>query len=276
MKNKVSKHQTSNHHDKKIIACFSGLDPTGGAGIQADIETLAMHNCHCLPLITLNSIQDSQGVYRILPTENLFLKKQFSTLEKDMRIAAIKIGMLANAEQVCFLKKLIATIKHIPIVLDPIFASALGTKTASQKHIKQLSQSLLPLCTIATPNSKEAWQIAQSLDASISASSNIEHVAETILSTGLPYLLITGTHLNENKKNILHYLFTPHQIINFRTPRLKGEYHGSGCTLASAIAANIANKMDIKDAVNDALIFTEKSLHQAQALGKHQLFPNRI
>src|SRR5690606_29978939 len=164
----------------------------------ADIETLAAHNCHCLPLATLNSIQDSESVYRIAASEIVFLKKQFLTLQKDMAITAIKIGMLANAEQAVFLKKLITTLNSIPIVLDPIFASALGTKTASQKHIKQLSHSLLPVCTIATPNSKEAWQIAQSLDARISTSSTIEHVAETILKTGLPYLLITGTHLDEN------------------------------------------------------------------------------
>lgn len=274
MKNKLIKSTEKN--EKKIIACFSGLDPTGGAGIQADIETLAAHHCHCLPLITLNSIQDSQGVYKIQAVESLFLKKQFKQLQADMNIAAVKIGMLANSAQIEFLSKLLGSLNQLPIIIDPIFASALGTNISTKKHIKKLAHSLLPLCTLATPNSKEALQLAQALDSSIKESASLEQIADSILKTGLQNLLITGTHLNENKKTIQHYLFSKHEVFTFSNPRLKGEYHGSGCTLASAISANLSHNMTIKEAIMHALTFTESTLNQAQALGHYQLFPNRI
>jgi hydroxymethylpyrimidine/phosphomethylpyrimidine kinase len=274
--------------NKPCIVCFSGLDPTGGAGIQADIETLAAHFCHCLPLITLNSVQDSKTVYSIHATDIALLKEQYQHLNSDIEISAIKIGMLANCDQVDFLTELITelrtglrtelriTLKDIPIILDPVFASGLGTKTASQNQIFDTTKKLLPICTLITPNIKEAVQLAQVIQPSLSNKATISEIASIVLSTGVENVLITGTHSDNNTTTIEHQLFSKglHKI--FSVMRLANEYHGSGCTLASAITAKLAHGVDLETAIQQGLNFTENALNGAQPLGKHQLFPNRF
>jgi len=262
------------------VLCFSGLDPTGGAGIQADIESLFSHNCHCFPLITLNSIQDSANVYRIIPTENYLLEEQFNCLYKDIsrvgkKISSVKIGMLGNFEQVDFISSVIKNLTNAPIVFDPVFASGLGTKTATEKQIENSTKKILPFSTIATPNTIEALQLAKALKPSLTEKDSSELIAKTILSTGLKSLLITGTHAEVQHDFIEHQLFTKMGEKIFKVPRLYGEYHGSGCTLSSALAANLANGLSLESSIKEALNFTQKSLEHAQQLGEHQQFPNR-
>lgn len=266
---------------KPRILCLSGNDPSGGAGIQADIETLQMHNCHCLPMITLNSAQDSKGVYAISETDPKLLEHQFELLKKDGAIAGIKVGMLASAEQIKYVSALIEKLPNVPLVVDPVFGSGLGTPIAKQNHIEAMRYHLLPLASLVTPNTYEASQLNTEHNAG--TDNTFDDDSNAILSTGAKAVLITGTH-EKNKDDINHRLYSQ-QILQegitinqpqiFKVKRLSGNFHGSGCTLASAICANLVQGETLVDAVSNALYFTEQSLLKAQALGKHQLFPNR-
>ncbi len=258
---------------KPRVLCFSGLDPTGGAGIQADIESMAAHHCHCLPVITLNTVQDSQGVYEIQKTADGFIEKQVNHLAQDGPIAAIKIGLLADEAQIKLLASLIKEMPNIPVVIDTIFASGLGDELAKEKHIQAMVEHLLPLASIITPNSIEAFQLL----GKDTNTQSIEDCGTRLLKSGANAVLITGTHESEKAKteNVLHRLFIQNGIQTYSSPRLKGNYHGSGCTLASSICALLAQSVDLENAIERALAFTEQTLLSAQALGKHQLFPNR-
>jgi len=273
-------HTIKTHKIKTIVVCFSGLDPSGGAGLQADIESLNAHNCHCLPLATLNSVQDSQSVYKIIATDVNILEEQFTILHADIKkagkkIDAIKIGMLGSLEQINFLSVILKQFKNTPIILDPIFASGLGNELAIQQHIIHFVKKLLPFCTVATPNSKEALQLARTLNPSLNESSPINEIAELILSTGLENLVITGTHSKTEHAIIEHHLFSKNEHIVFEVARLAGEYHGSGCTFAASLAANLSHGCSLKSSVQSALNFTQQALEQAIVIGCHQQFPNR-
>ena len=165
--------------------------------------------------------------------------------------------------------------QNIPIILDPVFASGSGNKTSTQKQIKLVVKKLLQHCTIATPNTQEALQLAQIINPSLNTENTYQEIADTILSTGLHNLLITGTHDSSNQKIITHRLFSQSSYQEFSVPRLAGNYHGSGCTLTSAIAANLAHHLNLEAAIEKSLSYTQQSLEKAHSLGQHQLFPNR-
>lgn len=264
--------------NQTTVLCFSGNDPCGGAGIQADIETLAKHQVHCLPLITLNTIQDSKGIQGIHKTPDDFLQQQFELIQKDIHIDAIKLGLLADTEQILCIKNLIKKIPNVPVILDPILASGLGSAIKQEDFIKTLCKELLPLSFICIPNFPEAQKLCFALTGK--TEQNMKAIAVGIIESGTKHVLITGTHHDEKNTHVTHGLFNISdqelEETEFSNPRLEKSYHGSGCTLSSAIAANLANRKNSHEAVSDALNFTYHSLKTAHSLGKHQLFPNRF
>ncbi len=269
---------------KPTILCLSGNDPSGGAGIQADIETLSRHHVHCLPLITLNTIQDSKGIKGIHKTPDDFLLQQAELLNKDIHIDAIKIGMLADIDQIQCVRKIIESVsinsnKDVPVILDPVLSSGLGSEVKQKDFVESLCKQLLPLTFICTPNFPEASKIFSALSGKES-DENPENFVREILETGLQHLVITGTHANLESPQVQHWLFQLSsdnnlQMHEFSNARLQYSYHGSGCTLSSAIAANLVQDKSVQESVGNALDFTFMSIQNGYALGKHQLFPNR-
>ncbi len=258
---------------KPLIACFSGNDPTGGAGIQADIESIHHFGCHALPLITVNTIQDSQGIQACQATNTHFLKQQFSVLDKDMSVNMIKAGLLGSVEHIDFLSHLLQE-KKLPCVLDTIFSSGLGSMGASDEFISAFCTHLIPRAFIITPNYPEALKISACVK--LTPSENPEILAKKIAEYFQTHVLLTGTHF-ENHTKVHHFLAFPHNNTthSYTYPRLQANYHGSGCTLSSALAALLAQGKTLTQACELALDFTYQSLLSAQALGQHQLFPNR-
>lgn len=264
----------------KSVLCLSGNDPTGGAGIQADIETLSRHGVHCLPMITLNTVQDSKGIKKIHKTPDHFLLEQFENLKNDIHIDAIKIGMLADIEQINCINNILASMNGTPVILDSIFSSGLGSEIKKADFIKAFCEKLLPLSFITTPNFPEAQKMFSAITANNNDETDFEKLSVAMLNQGAQHVLITGTHYKEQASRVTHQLF---QFVEekkllektFTNPRLQHSYHGSGCTLSSAIAANLAKNQGTFDAVSNALNFTFHSLQNAYPLGKHQYFPNR-
>ena len=246
------------------MLCLSGHDPSGGAGIQADIETLNSLGQPCASLITCLTVQDSRNLTDMRPVETELFKAQVEALLTDLRIAAIKIGALGNREiaeiTVGLIKRLRTSQPNIPVVIDPVIAAGGGGKLADQGVIDCLREQILPLATVATPNRAELEQLGKPAQ---------------LLASGCQWLLLTTTD-SSNDTQIQHPLYGPdNQLHMFTVPRLPGNFHGSGCTLASAVAAFLAQGYPCPQAIERALAFTEDCLERARLLGQGQAFPNR-
>lgn len=249
-----------------VVLLFSGLDPTGGAGIQADIEAVGAMGAHPAPLITANTRQDTHRVMACYPTDPKQLLEQAETLLDDVPVAACKIGLLSSASTVEAIHKLLQAHPDIPLVLDPVLTSGGGDPMADAEVREAMLSLLLPRCTLLTPNSPEAR--------SLSGEQELDAAARRLMELGADYLLITGTH--EQSEQVTNTLYHQNARQGFHWERLPGSYHGSGCTLAAACAALIAREVEPVTACAEAQAFTWESLKQGFAISSGQRIPNRL
>lgn len=250
------------------VLCFSGHDPSGGAGTQADIESLMALGCHCCPVVTAITVQDTTGVTEYIPTHPELVSSQAKAILEDINITAIKIGMTGSIENIHAIHAILLNYPHIPVVLDPVLSSGRGDPLNEKAAMNALCSLLLPLATLATPNSHEARAFVGEAD-------TLDACAQALMDGGCEHVLITGSH--ENTPKVLNRLWGQHKhLYDFSWPRLPRTYHGSGCTLAAATAGLLAHELDIVSAVRDAQAFTWNSLKFAHRLGMGQLIPNRL
>ena len=258
-----------------IVMVFAATDPTGGAGLQADIMTLASMGCHPVSVVTAITIQDTMGVDEIQPIDGEWVADQARSILEDMPVAAFKIGVLGSVEAVAAVAEVVSDYPEIPLVLDPVLASGRGDELASEEMITAIRELLIPQTTIITPNSIEARRLAGDDADDDNDSPSLEECARRILASGCEYVLITGTH--ENTEDVTNILYNEEGVVRSDAwPRLSGTYHGSGCTLASALAATIANGVDMQEAVHDAQEYTWQSLKLAFRPGMGQYIPDRL
>ncbi len=252
---------------RPIVLCFSGHDPSGGAGIQADIETIVSHRCHAASVITALTEQDSRNVRKLLVQRPEDIINQAQTVLDDFEIAAIKIGLLGSAEVAIAVANVIRQSRKVTVVLDPVLAAGGGTDLASRDLVNAIIEHLLPLTTLLTPNSDEARRLT-GLD-------DLADCGQQLQKLGAEHVLITGTH--EDAELVHNRLFMPNQLSEtFNWERLPHSYHGSGCTLASAAAALLAQGLDLFSAVSEAQEFTWQSLQAAYRPGRGQHNPERL
>src|SRR5689334_17298064 len=257
-----------------IVLVFAASDPSGGAGLQADIMTLASMGCHPLSVITALTIQDTTGVDDVSPIDAEWVADQARCVLEDMPVAAFKIGVLGSVETIAAIAEVVSDYPEIPLVLDPILASGRGDELASEEMVAALRELLVPQTTIITPNSLEARRLAidENNDEDDPA---LGECAQRLILTGCEYVLVTGTH--ENTPQVVNTLYGQDGVLRTDSwQRLPGSYHGSGCTLASAIAATIANGLSISDAVKDAQEYTWQTLKSAFRPGMGQHIPDRL
>lgn len=253
---------------------FAATDPSGGAGIQADILTLASIGCHPLSVVTAVTVQDTLGVEDLMPIEAEWVADQARRVLEDVAVSAFKIGLLGSAEAVAAIAEVVSDYPEVPLVLDPVLASGRGDPLASEDVISATRELLIPQTTVLTPNSLEARRLVQE-DSEESEDIGLEECAQRILGRGCEYVLITGTH--ENTPQVINTLYDRDGVVRRdHWERLPGAYHGSGCTLASAIAATIAQGSDVPEAVRDAQEYTWQALRRAYRAGMGQLIPDRL
>ncbi|MBI3528597.1 MAG: bifunctional hydroxymethylpyrimidine kinase/phosphomethylpyrimidine kinase [Betaproteobacteria bacterium] len=258
-----------------IVLVFAGTDPSGGAGMQADILTLSSMGCHPLSVVTAVTIQDTMGVEDVLPIDAEWVADQARCVLEDVPVAVFKIGLLGSVEAVAAIAEVVSDYPDIPLVLDPILASGRGDELASEDLISAMRELLVPQTTLITPNSLEMRRLARDDDADGDDDPDLGECARRILSLGCEYVLITGTH--ENTPQVINTLYEQQGVMRTDSwQRLAGTYHGSGCTLASAIAATIANGLAIPEAVRDAQEYTWQTLKHAYRTGMGQLVPDRL
>lgn len=254
---------------RPTVLCLSGHDPSGGAGLQADIEALLAQGCHAATVITALTIQDTRNVSSFRLLERDWVLAQARTVMADLPIAAVKLGMLGSLEMVDNVLTLMAELPTgTPLVCDPVLRAGGGGSLGQEDVVVALRERLLPLCSIATPNLPEARLLAGLPDGSA------DDCAERLLAH-TPFLLITGGHGEE--QDILNRLYGADGTRqSFRCPRLPGSYHGSGCTLASALAGRLAQGEGLLSAVNSALNYTWRTLRDAEIPGQGQYIPRRL
>lgn len=258
-----------------VVMSFAASDPTCGAGLQADLLTLAAHGCHPLTVVTALTVQDTVGVEDLLPLDNGWVADQARALLEDIPVAAFKLGMLGSVEAISAVAEVLSDYPDTPVVFDPVLASGRGDAFADEDTVDAMIELLLPLIDILTPNSLEARRLAQELGTAGEATPNLAECARRLIGAGCAHVLVTGTH--EQGARVINTLYGSHgPIRSDEWQRLPGSYHGSGCTLASAIAANLAWGQALPDAVRAAQEYTWNSLAQGFRPGMGQHVPNRL
>lgn len=257
-----------------LVMSFAATDPSGGAGLQADLLTIASMGCHPLSVVTAITVQDTSGVDDVLPMDPEWVIDQARAMLEDVPVAAFKIGLLGSVENIVAIAEILADYPDVPLVLDPVLASGRGDELANEDMLDAMRELLIPQTTIITPNSIEARRLALDED-NDQDDPKLAECAKRILHMGCEYVLITGTH--EQTPKVLNTLYAETGVLNSQSwARLPGIYHGSGCTLAAAIAALLAQGVDMQEAVKEAQEYTWQTLNAGFRPGMGQHIPDRL
>jgi hydroxymethylpyrimidine/phosphomethylpyrimidine kinase len=252
---------------RPAVLAIGGNDPTGGAGLAADVETLAAHGCRACPVVTAVTVQTSVSVLGFQTVAAALVRDQMRAVLDDLPVQAIKIGMLGSAENAEAVAEVLGGHPALPVVLDPVLRAGGGGDLSRQGLVDAIVE-LLPLTGLATPNRDEARHLA-------GRDGDIEQIAAALLQRGCPAVLITGADEGEGKVEN-HLFLRDGEAHGYSWPRLPGSYHGSGCTLASAIAALLARGMDLPAAAREAQAYAAQTLRHASRPGQGQYLPDRM
>lgn len=242
------------------ILVLSGLDPCGGAGISADIETISQFGLVALPIVTTMTVQNTCSISQVEPVDSDLIVKQFHHLQADIEFDVVKIGLTCSSTQINVIAELI---KDKTIVLDPIIKASTQETLLQTQAVASLKRNLLPLTKILTPNTAELY--------ALSGEQNEQKAIEQI---DCEWVLLTTTDVSYFV--IEHRLYHHAKLVKSYTyDKLSGNYHGSGCTLSSSIAALITHGLSMQDVCQQALDYTYQTLLKAKSIGKMQHHPNR-
>lgn len=253
------------------VLVFSGVDPSGGAGMQADIQAIAALGAHPLSVVTALTVQDNDRVFAVHPVPALLVRQQAQALANKIRIAAVKIGIIANhanAEAiVAIVNELRKKQPDLPVVFDPVLASGHGDALAVEDAIQAIAP-LIEIATLVTPNLPEASALC-------SGERRSDTQAENLLRRGCRHVLIKGGHGADNAKVINQWFTQDGDSRSWNWPRLRGAFHGSGCTLASAIAALLAAGNTMEQALDLGQAYCQQTLERSYAIAEGQRIPDR-
>ncbi|MES9969441.1 MAG: hydroxymethylpyrimidine/phosphomethylpyrimidine kinase [Candidatus Thiodiazotropha sp.] len=255
-----------------VVLAIGGHDPGGGAGIQADIESIGANGCHAATALTCMTIQDSCDVRQLLPIAPATLQEQIGVTLADCQVAVIKIGLLGSLAAAQAVVEMLHKYPQIPVVFDPVLAAGGGSALAGKRLVDYIRQAVIPLCRLITPNIPEAMQLTH-----MQGGAELDEMGHRLLTRGTDAVLITGTHDPDGGDEITHRLYrADNPPLLSPWPRLRGEFHGSGCTLASAIAARLARGETLQTAVEQGLEYSWLALTHSFKTGKCQSIPGRL
>jgi hydroxymethylpyrimidine/phosphomethylpyrimidine kinase len=259
-----------------LVLSFAASDPTAGAGLQADVLTISSLGCHSTSVVTGITVQDSAGVEEVMALDSDWVEDQARTLLEDMPVSAFKLGVLCSADNVRVIAEILADYPDIPLIFDPVLASGRGDAFSDDEIIEAMRELLIPQTTVLTPNSLEARRLIATSDADEEPEIfALDTCAQRLVKLGAEYVLITGTH--ESSLSVTNRLYSAEGLVRAdEWQRLPGSYHGSGCTLASAIAALLALGVDLPEAVHQAQEYTWQTLAHAFRPGMGQAIPDRF
>lgn len=247
---------------KKVLT-IAGSDSSGGAGIQADIKTITAHKLYAMSAITALTAQNTTGVYGVLDADADFVKKQIDCIFTDIRPDSVKIGMVSNSDIINAIADKLIEYKAENIVVDPVMVATSGSKLISDEAKNTLIKRLLPLGTIITPNIPEAEVLS---GVKIKSDEDMIKAAKEISKNMDSAILIKGGHYDKNANDLLYdngkiYWFKGKRVDNNNT-------HGTGCTLSSAIACNLAMGYSKEESIKNAKDYITGALKAGLDLGK--------
>ena len=260
---------------RPVVLCFSGLDPSGGAGLQADIEAIGQSGAHAAVACTAVTIQSSQQVFGFEACAATLVQDQAIAVLDDLPIKAIKSGMLGTTDNIAMLTRLFAEqkiAKDTPFVLDPVLVANSGGSLGDEKTLVKAFGQLLPYATLITPNTHELR--------ALSGEQDLHSGAKKLCAKGAHAVLVKTSH-DFDSGDIAQYLYIAGEMVHQSTlTRLDGEFHGSGCSLASFIAGRLAMGDDLIEAVKAADSWIMQTLRAADVPHpknpQAQLIPNRF
>ncbi len=250
----------------KTVLSIAGSDPSGGAGIQADLKTMSAHGVYGMTVITALTVQNTMGVSEVFEIEPLLVEKQLACLLSDMPPDAIKIGMIPSAQAMSRIVNLLKPYlkeKTIPLVIDPVMFATSGKQLMSPEAIGVMTKDLLPLATLITPNLSEASYLA---GFEIYDELGMRVAARQLVERHHCHVLLKGGHLKFEANDLLEM---PHCHRWYKTERIDNpNTHGTGCTLSTAIASNLALGEPLEMAVDQAKTYLSKAIGAQLNLGK--------
>ena len=258
------------HTPTPPLACaltIAGSDSGGGAGIQADLKTFAAHGVHGLSAIAALTAQHTRGVVAVHVPPVSFLRAQVDACFDDFRIGAVKLGMLATAEVINAVADALEARPGVPVVVDPVMVATSGAKLLADDALGAMRARLLPLATVLTPNIPEAELL---LGEPIPDADAAERALERLCATGPASVLLKGGHLDEGSVVVDRYRGAGGEA-RFAHARVPIEGHGTGCTLASAIAANLCLGIAPREACAAAADYVAAALHHGYRPGRGEV-----
>lgn len=247
---------------------FSASDPSGGAGIQADIETVSAVGGHCTPIITTITARDTADLYQFYPCPARLVQAQAKAVLEDMPISAFKIGVLGSIENIHTVHQILKDYPDVPVVFDPTARVGAKAKSLDPNLLHAMIALILPLVKVCTPNVNEARLMAPEAD-------TLDACAQEIMAEGAEFVIITGNLQTPSK--ITNTLYGNYRRLDaFQWDRFDADYQGAGCTLSAAIAAFLAHGLPAPSAVFQAQEYTAECLKQAYRIGMGQHLPNRF
>jgi hydroxymethylpyrimidine/phosphomethylpyrimidine kinase len=247
----------------RTVLSIAGWDPSGGAGVAADLKTIAAFNQYGVGVITSVTAQNTQGVQAIYDLPMEFIAQQIESLTSDIDIHAVKIGMLGTARAVNIVASLIQTLRLPNVVVDPVLKSTTGTALMERKGIPLLKEKLLPLAAVVTPNMDEASLLSGVRVVDVRS---MKEAARALVKAGAKAVVVTGGHLGPRAIDVLYdgQKFSLYDSTKIATTNT----HGVGCTFASAIACLIARGTALAEAVDEAKRYVARAMNHPYRIGK--------
>lgn len=247
----------------KTALTIAGSDSSGGAGIQADLKTMTMNGVYAMSAITALTAQNTTGVFGILEVTPEFLKQQIDVVFEDIRPDAVKIGMVSSAELITVIAEQLKYHQAENIVVDPVMVATSGARLINEDAVECLKEKLLPLATVVTPNIPEAEVLA---GMTIKNDADMVIAAKKISETYHCAVLCKGGHCINDANDLLYINGTSQWFVGKRIHN--PNTHGTGCTLSSAIASNLAKGQELTEAVKNAKDYISGALAAMLNLGK--------
>jgi len=249
-----------------VVLTIAGFDPSSGAGVTADVKTIAAHGCYGVACITALTVQSTSGVRRVEPTNEDLVTETLEELNADVEISAVHIGMLGSAKVTRAVSDFLAKAQLPNIVLDPIIKSSSGTDLIGRNGVRVLLEHLLPLATVVTPNLDEA---AAFTGMAVTNLDQMRAAATSLHAIGAASVVVTGGHLDQaidllsytNRRGVEQEVFkSPRQTSN--------STHGTGCAFATAMACHLAQGRGLPEAVLLAKAYVSAAIAKAHPLGR--------
>jgi hydroxymethylpyrimidine/phosphomethylpyrimidine kinase len=246
-----------------VVLSIAGYDPSSGAGVTADVQTILAHGCFPITCITALTVQTTQGVKRVEPVRAETVRDILRDLAKDFSIAAVRIGMLGNGEVAKAVADFLLPAGLENVVLDPIIKSSSGKDLIDEKGLKILRERLLPMAEVITPNMAEAEALVR---APVKDRRGMHGATRRLHAMGARNVVVTGGHLDEDAVDVLS---VQGRLEGFFAEKIESRStHGTGCAFATSIACELAKGNSLREAVVAAKRFVRGAIEKAVPLGK--------